>query len=86
MSQIYQSTLEDLKERASTGYVSPLKFAGAYTKLGDKGQALTWLEKTAAEHSPSIVHIATDPDYDAVRSDPRFTALVKRMGLAGSPP
>jgi TolB-like protein/predicted Ser/Thr protein kinase len=81
MRQQHESTLDQLKETAKTEYVAPLSFAVAYAKLGDKDQALGWLEKAVDEHSASVIYIATDPEYDNVRSDRRFAALVQRIGL-----
>jgi tetratricopeptide (TPR) repeat protein len=81
MRQLHQATLDSLKEDAKTRYVSPLGFAISYAKLGDKDQAFPWLEKAVAEHCPPVVSLKTNPEFDGLRSDPRFTALVKRMGL-----
>jgi TolB-like protein/Tfp pilus assembly protein PilF len=79
MRQLYLSTVEELKERAKSGYVSPVLFAAAYAKLGDVDQALPWLEKGLAEGSPVLGAIGVDPDYDKLRSDPRFTAFLARI-------
>ena len=82
MRQLNQATLDGLKEDARTRYVSPFYFAVAYSRLGDKDEAFAWLEKAAVERSPWVTYIKGDPDFDGVRSDPRFTALLKRIGLA----
>ena len=41
-------------------------------------QTLPWLEKGLAERAPAIGALAVDPDYDKVRSDPRFTRFLAR--------
>jgi TolB-like protein/DNA-binding winged helix-turn-helix (wHTH) protein len=56
--------------------------AWAYAGLGDKGQALAWLEKAYAQHSNEITALKVDPGYDNLRSDPRFRILLRRVGLA----
>ncbi len=79
--QLNQAVLDDLKEKARTAYVSPFSFAVAYAKLGDEDQAFTWLTQAVAERAPWVTYIKTDPAFDGLRSDPRFTALLKRIGL-----
>jgi hypothetical protein len=49
--------------------------------IGEKDQAFAWLEKAYAEKSVFIQYIKAFPDYDSLRSDPRYTDLLKRMGL-----
>jgi DNA-binding winged helix-turn-helix (wHTH) protein/TolB-like protein/Tfp pilus assembly protein PilF len=62
-------------------YVSPVEFAYRYALLGDKENAFLWLEKAYAERSPQLFNLNVDPDYDNLRSDPRFTDLVARLHL-----
>ncbi len=81
MRQQNQLWLDYLKEKAKTAYVSPLSFAVAYTKLGEKEEAFAWLNKAAAERAPWVTYIKTDPVFDNLRSDPRFDELVKLIGL-----
>jgi TolB-like protein/DNA-binding winged helix-turn-helix (wHTH) protein/Tfp pilus assembly protein PilF len=56
--------------------------AWAYAGLGDKDQALAWLEKAYAQHSNELTALKVDPGYDNLRSDPRFQTLLRRVGLA----
>jgi serine/threonine protein kinase/tetratricopeptide (TPR) repeat protein len=51
-----------------------------YTSLGEKDAAFANLEKAAAE-GQSIDNFKLDPTLDPLRSDPRFTDLLRRMGL-----
>jgi hypothetical protein len=55
--------------------------AVAYARLGDKDQALAWLEKAYAQHSNGLTSLKVDPTYDLVRGDPRFKDLLRRVGL-----
>ncbi|HEV8384210.1 MAG TPA: hypothetical protein VGQ11_05000, partial [Candidatus Acidoferrales bacterium] len=73
--------LAALKERAKTGFVSPYDVAMVYGGLGDKEQALTWLEKAYEERSWWMSWIQVDPSLDALRSEPRFQAIVKKMNF-----
>jgi TolB-like protein/DNA-binding winged helix-turn-helix (wHTH) protein/Tfp pilus assembly protein PilF len=74
--------LDELKERAKQADVSPYDFALIYMGLGDKDQAFVWLEKTYEERPDILEYIKLDPKFDSLRSDPRFTDLLRRMKLA----
>jgi hypothetical protein len=52
----------------------------SYAALGDKDRAFQWLEK-GIERRDMIVVIKVDPKLDSLRSDPRFTALLRRMNF-----
>jgi len=51
-----------------------------YTGLGNKDQALFWLNK-AAERKSSLIQLRVDPQWDLLRSDPRFQEIVRRMNF-----
>jgi TolB-like protein/Flp pilus assembly protein TadD len=71
----------DLQERAQHTYVKPLAFAWIAISLGEKNQAFTWLEQAYADRDPYLTLLTADPVYDGLRTDPRFTELVKKIGL-----
>jgi TolB-like protein/Flp pilus assembly protein TadD len=73
--------LEELMMRARTGYVSPYDIALLYVGLGDKENALAWLDKAIRERDFSILSIKAAPAWDTLRGDPRFTDLLRRVGL-----
>jgi eukaryotic-like serine/threonine-protein kinase len=58
----------------------PARVAEGYMLLGDKEQALVWLNK-AYDARFGLTFIKVDPTWDSIRSDPRFTDLLRRMGL-----
>jgi tetratricopeptide (TPR) repeat protein len=74
--------LDDLKELAKQRPVSPFEFALVYIGLGDKDQAFVWLEKTCEERLDVLWDIQVGPRFDRLRSDPRFTDLLRRLKLA----
>ena len=73
--------LPTLKRRARRAYASPLDFARAYAQLGDDDRAFDYLEQALAERSPGLVFLNVDRAWKAIRSDPRFAAAVRRVGL-----
>lgn len=73
--------LDELKEMSANRYVSPLDFAFIYTGLGDKEQALAYLEKAYQERSTWLMWLKVDPRFDSLRSDPRLADLLRRMKL-----
>jgi hypothetical protein len=71
--------LNDLKRSSVPGYPLAAEIAMVYTALGDKDQAMTWLEKGYDERfNPGVL---LRPCFDPLRSDPRFKDLVRRIGL-----
>jgi len=62
--------------------VQAVVIAGAYIGVGEKDQAIDWLERAYAEHSSELVALKVHPAYDPLRGDPRFQRLLERVGLA----
>ena len=71
----------ELKERSRHHYVFPTVFANAYLGLGDKDQALTYLERAYEEQDPALFFLKMSPRLDPLRSEPRFQALLRRMNF-----
>jgi serine/threonine protein kinase/Tfp pilus assembly protein PilF len=62
-------------------YVSPPELAIFYVGLGEKELALSALERAYAAHDPQMQFLGGAPEYDAVRSEPRFQELIRKVGL-----
>jgi tetratricopeptide (TPR) repeat protein len=73
--------LRTLERRVRKAYASPIDFARAYAQLGEKDRAFEYLDQALAEQSPGLVFLKVDRAWDAIRSDPRFAAAVRRVGL-----
>jgi len=59
-----------------------IEAARAYAQLADKEQALASLEECHRRHCPGLERLKVDPDFDPIRSDPRYKDLLRRVGYA----
>jgi tetratricopeptide (TPR) repeat protein len=73
--------LSTLEARAQRGYVSAYTHALVYLGLGDMPRTFEWLERAYEERSNWMVWLLKDPRWDPVRSDPRFAAMLDRVGF-----
>jgi serine/threonine-protein kinase len=73
--------LDELKQRSQKEYVPAISIALVYAGLGEKDQAFIWLEKAYEEHAFKIAWLRVEPQWDSLRSDPRFADLLRRIGL-----
>jgi serine/threonine protein kinase/tetratricopeptide (TPR) repeat protein len=76
-----QKLLDDMIERSKGVYISPSLLGRLYFALGKNDQGFKWLEKAYEERDRWLFYLKIDPVFDSVRSDPRFTALLKKIGL-----
>lgn len=74
--------LEEMKELAATRYVQPYDIAVVHAGLGDNDAALEWLEKAYRDRNHQVPLIRSVPEFDVIRSEPRFADLVERLGTA----
>jgi serine/threonine-protein kinase len=73
--------LAELSERSQQTYVQPLALATIHIGLGEANNAFDWLTKAMEDRSAGLVYLKVDPVFDPVRSDPRFSEMVERIGL-----
>jgi serine/threonine protein kinase len=57
------------------------EIAEVYFRLGENEEGWKWLEKAYDERSYTLTWLKVHPRYDNIRSDPRFQAMLKKMGL-----
>ena len=75
-----RARLDQMNDAAKRRYVAPYAFALIHLALGDKDQALDWLEKAAQERGLTYFNfIKVDPFLDPLRSDPRFEAVMQKV-------
>ncbi|MBV8545580.1 MAG: protein kinase [Acidobacteria bacterium] len=73
--------MAELRARAVGTYTLPLFLARIYAALGNNDEAMKNLEQVYNDRSESAVWLKVDPSLDTVRSDPRFIALMRKVGL-----
>jgi serine/threonine protein kinase len=76
-----QKVVDELIELSKRKYVSPTEIASIYIWLDEKDKAFEWLQKGFDEKDNWLVWLNVHPIYDRLRSDPRFTLLLKKMEL-----
>ena len=76
-----QKALAQVLEVSKQRYVSPTSIALIYAALGNREQAFAWLEEANHQNDALLARLKVDPRFDPLRSDPRFTDLVRRVGL-----
>jgi TolB-like protein/Flp pilus assembly protein TadD len=77
-----EQVLADLEEIAGQKYVSAYYFAIIYLGLDERNQTFSWLERAFDERAGFLAFIKVEPMFDGLRSDPRFTDLLRRMDQA----
>lgn len=73
--------LTALEKRAQQPQFNPLDAAIVCALLGNRDQAFRWLEQAYQEHSFGLIYLKVDPELDSLRSDQRYTDLLRRVHL-----
>jgi serine/threonine-protein kinase len=76
-----EKILANLQQLSSERYFSAYHIALIYAGLGDKNEALNWLEKAFEQRGDYLVFLKVDPRFDSLHSDARFASLLSRIGL-----
>lgn len=69
---------------AEDKYVEAGRYGGLYhlyLALGEKDEALAWLEKAYKAKSSTLIYMRCWPEFEGLRADPRFADLVRRVGI-----
>jgi hypothetical protein len=61
--------------------VRPEYSAYVHLALGDRDKALEYLERATEDRDLALLWLAVDPRVDALRSEPRFVAVLKKLRL-----
>ena len=76
-----RAVLNRLLRQRQREYVSPYDVALVYAGLGDKDQALDWLQRAYQERSSLLVFALREPRLAALRTEPRFATLTREFAL-----
>jgi TolB-like protein/tetratricopeptide (TPR) repeat protein len=80
-TDLARQILTELTETSKQRYIASSDFALVHAGLGERDQAIQWLERACEERDSHAPAINVDPRLASLREDPRFRALLKRMGL-----
>ena len=78
---IFERQVEYAKESEKNGIAMPLWLARLYTKTGNVEQAFVYMEKAFDARVQGMISLKVSPNYDPLRSDPRFEAIINRVGM-----
>ena len=73
--------IDELKKPADQNYMPSYNIAIAYNGLGDKEQALHWLEDAAERRDVRMTLLKVEHKWDNLRSDERFISIMRRVGF-----
>ena len=76
-----RAQLEEQRQAAKQRYVSPLDLARLHAMVGDREAAFAALEQAMADPPVGLTLLKVDPAWNSIRTDPRFAAIVRRVGI-----
>jgi serine/threonine protein kinase/Tfp pilus assembly protein PilF len=76
-----EQMLNNLLKRLDQEYISPMVFAYLYLALEENDQVFEWLNRAFKVNDPELTWLKILPDYDPIRTDSRYTDLLKKMNL-----
>jgi DNA-binding winged helix-turn-helix (wHTH) protein/TolB-like protein/Flp pilus assembly protein TadD len=77
-----RGVLEELRRLSGRRYVPPYNLALVHHGLGEREEALGWLERAYEERDVMLTFLAVDRKWDALRSERRFVSLLEQMNLS----
>jgi serine/threonine protein kinase len=73
--------LTDILNQYDQNFISPVVIANIHAGLDNRKQALDWLERAYEERWSQLAYIKASRFWDNIRTEPRFQALLKKIGL-----
>lgn len=80
-SRLARRMLERLTEEGSKRRVPAMPLAMLYAQLGEREEAIAWLERALTDHDPVLLLVRVHPYFDTLRDDPRLELLLRRAGV-----
>ena len=68
--------------KKSPASLAPYAIAEIYVGLGDNDQAFAWLDRAYEDRFPFLCDVRITPQFDSLRSDPRYATLMRRLNLS----
>jgi TolB-like protein/Tfp pilus assembly protein PilF len=75
-----QQILAKLQQLAGKRYVLPYNVAKIYAAGADRDKAFEWLERAYEGGNPDLIELNSEPIFDGLRGEPRFSDLMRRIG------
>ncbi len=75
------ATLDELRRISKPRDPAPFRIAMVHIGLGETDRAFEWLQKALEARDWQMTLLKIEPTFDGLRSDPRFAALLERVGL-----
>lgn len=72
---------EQMAAQAKDRYIPPTHVAMLYAHAEEPALAVEWLERAYEAHDPKLISVEVEPDWEHLRSTPRFQRLLHRFGL-----
>jgi TolB-like protein/Tfp pilus assembly protein PilF len=80
--KVARAELRRLEELAKERYIPPFDIARLHARVGNREQALAGLEQAVKEGGyVGLALLKVDEAWDSVRADPKFAAVVRRIGI-----
>jgi TolB-like protein/Tfp pilus assembly protein PilF len=79
--KLAQESLDRLSQQSKQRYVAQYEFAAIYAGLGEQDHALKHLSAADTDRCWGTIFVKVDPRFDAIRGDPRYRDLLRRMHL-----
>jgi len=72
------------RDQENAPFVRTVSVAARFAQAGDRERSFAWLDRAYQSHTRDLVYLAVEPAFDPIRGDPRFAAMLKKIGLATS--
>jgi eukaryotic-like serine/threonine-protein kinase len=83
MNGYWQTRLQmEKNEEAEEGEAWPYRMAALNARVGDREEAINWLQRAYAERNSRLIFLGVDPVFDGIRSDPRVVQILRGVGIA----
>ena len=77
-----QKVLQDVERLLQARNATSILLSYIYAGLEERENFFACMDRAYEEHSPFLAWAKVFPEWDTMRSDPRFDKLLRRMGLA----